>query len=1217
MANLEKVIRINETDYGTLVGGGTITKNGVEYEYDDSALYVIENPSPPAYALTAGQANTAVKDVLGRNIVDTYLTEGDAISQKTPLHMTTDNDVLSFTDIDGNSLTHAQVIALLQDNNKDVIIEKEGFWYILQYYHGGPWYYQCLEGDENTYQYFILSTDGDITLDIDGIYDIHFQPELISGTNIKTINNTSLLGSGDISVGTYSKPSTGIPASDLTSAVQTSLGKADTSVQDVKVKVGTGTAASIVDSNKVANITYDTIPTANSTNPVTSGGIKTALDTKVAKITSTDNAIARFDGTGGQIQNSGVTINDSNHVTAAKFITSGGTSSQFVKGNGSLDSTTYTPQTAAGASALLSSLPDWTATPTDTTKLVRRDTGGSASFGQVTFLTVWNYINSKAATVYAPLASPALTGTPTAPTATAGTNTTQIATTAFVQNAVTSAIAGVTQFNYQVVTTLPSTGQKGTIYLISNGGSGQNIYDEYIWYEDTDISGRWEKIGTTEVDLSGYAKLSPTSIQTFTGDHMLKGTLTVNNPSSGGSLPQPSEIAIGGNGKITLAGEGDFSKVISGSTTLQDALNGKQEAPLVIEVNDTDTNVPYDTYNNITAAVTAGKDVWLKVTLTQSLNYKLYMRLSRDQNTPDHMYWFSATYSTTSYTASIAYTSDFFFSKAILALRDSPTFTGTPTAPTAASGTNTTQIATTAFVQNALSNMGAGGSEMVDVTITGSTSSASFSTNPYNAIKAVVDDGKIAVLNANVDPLSATGVLIPVYEYTYSQSGSDFTGYKGKIQNGNYEISVDVQSTSSATVTITSVGSSITVDTALSESSTNPVQNRVITAQILENEEIVATALNNLNDRVELKQDQLVSGTTIKTINNQSILGSGNINISGGGGGGGGEENVIEIVKVNGTALTPDANKAVNIPLDSTPTANSGNAVTSGGIKSYVDGRRVVYNISFGGEEVVIDNVTYYGIVNQALADAIIADVTAGKEVILADGDGGYNRLDSVLWGMYLFNTGGVKGYDFIVVSDTSSFQGYNILYRYATSYQERLVSGTNIKTVNNNSLLGSGNLSVGTYSKPSGGIPKTDLASAVQTSLGKADTALQPDVDNDLAQGTISSSNSQGFNYIIADKDTSSEQTLQDALDAKASTSAVNAKYTKPSGGIPANDLATAVTQRLLPEGSGSTDDGKIVQYSYLGGGWQLVKPITIYTGSSAPSSSTGSNGDIYIQTS
>lgn len=50
------------------------------------------------------------------------------------------------------------------------------------------------------------------------------------------------------------------------------------------------------------------------------------------------------------------------------------------------------------------------------------------------------------ATSYAPLASPALTGTPTAPTATAGTNTTQLATTAFVTAAV-SGVSGVASFN--------------------------------------------------------------------------------------------------------------------------------------------------------------------------------------------------------------------------------------------------------------------------------------------------------------------------------------------------------------------------------------------------------------------------------------------------------------------------------------------------------------------------------------------------------------------------------------------------------------------------------------------------------------------------------------------------------------------------------------------------------------------------------------------------
>lgn len=65
---------------------------------------------------------------------------------------------------------------------------------------------------------------------------------------------------------------------------------------------------------------------------------------KVDKVTSTDNAVVRFNGTGGAIQNSGVTINDSNHVTAAKFKTSGGTSSQVVKGNGDLQNAAELPQ---------------------------------------------------------------------------------------------------------------------------------------------------------------------------------------------------------------------------------------------------------------------------------------------------------------------------------------------------------------------------------------------------------------------------------------------------------------------------------------------------------------------------------------------------------------------------------------------------------------------------------------------------------------------------------------------------------------------------------------------------------------------------------------------------------------------------------------------------------------------------------------------------------
>ena len=47
--------------------------------------------------------------------------------------------------------------------------------------------------------------------------------------------------------------------------------------------------------------------------------VSSGLATKVDKVTSTDNAIARFDGTTGALQNSGVTISDDNVVTASGF----------------------------------------------------------------------------------------------------------------------------------------------------------------------------------------------------------------------------------------------------------------------------------------------------------------------------------------------------------------------------------------------------------------------------------------------------------------------------------------------------------------------------------------------------------------------------------------------------------------------------------------------------------------------------------------------------------------------------------------------------------------------------------------------------------------------------------------------------------------------------------------------------------------------------------
>lgn len=81
-----------------------------------------------------------------------------------------------------------------------------------------------------------------------------------------------------------------------------------------------------------------------------------------------------------------------------------------------------------------------------------------------------------------------------------GTATTARSITAAVlHQSIANAVGQITGISFEVVQTLPATGSAGVIYLVSNSGSGQNVYDEYIW-----VSNAFEKIGTTDVDLSNY-----------------------------------------------------------------------------------------------------------------------------------------------------------------------------------------------------------------------------------------------------------------------------------------------------------------------------------------------------------------------------------------------------------------------------------------------------------------------------------------------------------------------------------------------------------------------------------------------------------------------------------------------------------------------------------------------------------------------------------------
>ena len=98
-------------------------------------------------------------------------------------------------------------------------------------------------------------------------------------------------------------------------------------------------------------------------------------------------------------------------------------------------------------------------------------------------------------------ASSDVTANITVPTAVSDlTNDSGYQTASDVTSAINSAISGITGISFEIVQQLPATGDAGKIYLLSNGGSGTDIYDEYIYYNNA-----WEKIGSTAADFTNVA----------------------------------------------------------------------------------------------------------------------------------------------------------------------------------------------------------------------------------------------------------------------------------------------------------------------------------------------------------------------------------------------------------------------------------------------------------------------------------------------------------------------------------------------------------------------------------------------------------------------------------------------------------------------------------------------------------------------------------------
>ena len=228
---------------------------------------------------------------------------------------------------------------------------------------------------------------------------------------------------------------------------------------------------------KQDELTFDTTPTSGSTNPVTSGGVYTKVNALAPKASPT------FTGTPKAPTAAAATDNTQIATTAFVHDVADGKAdaATTLAGYGITDAYTKSEVDAAIATGTALDIDD--APTSGSTHLVK--SGG-----------VYTALAAKA-----PLASPNFTGNPTAPTVSIEDSSTAIATTAYVNACVSSYIQGITVFSIAVVGMLPEHPNDHTMYFVPNGGSSYNVYDEYIYLPDLES---WEKIGTTEVDLSNY-----------------------------------------------------------------------------------------------------------------------------------------------------------------------------------------------------------------------------------------------------------------------------------------------------------------------------------------------------------------------------------------------------------------------------------------------------------------------------------------------------------------------------------------------------------------------------------------------------------------------------------------------------------------------------------------------------------------------------------------
>lgn len=346
-------------------------------------------------------------------------------------------------------------------------------------------------------------------------------------------------------------------------------------------------------------------------------------------------------------------------------------------------------------------------------------------------------------TYFATAVSPALSGTPTAPTALAGTNTTQIATTAFVQAAVTGFSGGLapiaTSGSASDLTTgtIPSgrlPASLSTIYILTPAadrlpyytGTGAAALATFTSFartlvNDPDAPTARTTLGLVTVASSGLASDLSGTLNSAQLPASLSSIYTLTPAAD--RLPYYTSASVAALATFTAFGRSLIDDVDAatargtlglGTAATQNTGTSGATVPLLSTANTWTTTQAFSVSPTAPNPPTADNSNLLAT--TAYVKGQAYAPLASPAFTGTPTAPTATAGTNTTQLATTAFVTAGLALKADLA---SPALTGTPTAPTAAFGTATTQIATTDFVANAVSGGVGGFAPLADPVFTG------------------------------------------------------------------------------------------------------------------------------------------------------------------------------------------------------------------------------------------------------------------------------------------------------------------------------------------------------------------------------------------------------------------------------------------------------------------------------------------------------------------